>query len=88
MFAETSFIQEKSNKINLLKHEAIDRLCSVVYTFPKYKELFEKLIRDFTVEDMLWLMNAIYRDTDFKVSLHFTVYDKYFDEIEELIHRL
>ena len=69
-----------------LKHEAIDRLDSVVGDLPKYKKKLEELIENFTVDDVLYLMNTIYRDTDFKTSIYYGVYNEYFDEIEDLIH--
>ena len=69
-----------------LKSEAIDRLDSVVDDLPKYKEQFEELIVNFTVDNVIWLINAIYRDKEFKSSLYYRRYSEYFDEIEELIH--
>ena len=87
MIAETSFIENLPNGIlNMLKHEAIDRLDSVVDDLPKYRKALEKLIDNFTVEDMLSLMNTIYRDTEFKKSAYYKRYNRYFDEIEDLIH--
>ena len=87
MIAETSFIvNEFDPNLNALKVEAIDRIESVVDELPKYKLAFQTLIDNFTVEDMLYLMNIIFRDTDFKLSAYYTLYNKYFDEIEELIH--
>lgn len=82
--AETSFIIMPS--IQMLKHEALDRLDSVVGDLPKYKPHFNELIINFKVEDMLALMNTIYRDNEFKSSLYYKKYNEYFDEIEELIH--
>jgi hypothetical protein len=87
MIAETTFIRNIPDKIHLLKNEAIDRLDSVVDDLPKYKIQFEELIEKFTIEDMLCLMNAIYRDSDFKASIYYKIYDQYFDEIEDLIHK-
>lgn len=72
--------------LHLLKHEAIDRLDSVVGDLPKYKKKLEELIENFTVDDVLYLMNTIYRDTDFKTSIYYGIYNEYFDEIEDLIH--
>ena len=69
-----------------LKSEAIDRLDSVVDDLPKYKEQFEELIVNFTVDNVIWLINAIYRDKEFKSSLYYKRYSEYFDEIEDLIH--
>ena len=69
-----------------LKSEAIDRLDSVVDDLPKYKEQFEELIVNFTVDNVIWLINAIYRDKEFKSSLYYRRYSEYFDEIEDLIH--
>lgn len=86
MIAETSFIE--ANPIQMLRHEAIDRLESVVDDLPKYKQKFEELIDKFTIEAMLELINAIYRDDDFKCSVYFRTYDNYFDEIEELVYHL
>ena len=82
--AETSFITMPS--IQMLKHEALDRLDSVIDDLPKYKPHFNELIINFKVEDMLALMNTIYRDNEFKSSLYYKKYNEYFDEIEELIH--
>jgi hypothetical protein len=96
MIAETSFIinhschsqsQSQSLAFQLLKHEAIDRLDSVVDDLPKYKQNLQALIVNFEVDNMLYLMNIIHRDSDFKASAHYPVYNKYFDEIEELIHK-
>lgn len=74
------------NPIHLLKHEAIDRLDSVVDDLPKYKKNLQDLITNFTVDDVLSLMNTIYRDKDFKSSVYYQLYNDYFDEIEDLIH--
>ncbi len=71
----------------MLKHEAIDRLDSVIYDLPKYRKNLEELILNFKVDDMLWLINTIYRDNDFKKSIYYGVYNEYFDEIEELTHK-
>ena len=76
------------NPTHMLKHEAIDRLDSVVDDLPKYKKNLEELIINFTVDDVLYLMNIIYRDKDFKSLDYYGVYNNYFDEIEELIHTL
>jgi hypothetical protein len=88
---ETSFITTKvSNehvKLELLKNEAIDRLDSIVDDLPKYKEKLNALILNFTVDEMLQLMNHIYRDRDFKASQYFSLYNRYFDEIEDLIYK-
>ena len=86
MIAETSFINSHAN-INQLKHEAIDRLYSVVNDIPKYKTNLDALIVHFSVDDMLYLMNAIDRDADFKASIYYGTYNKYFDEIEDLIYK-
>jgi hypothetical protein len=84
MIAETSFITRRPN--HRLKHEAIDRLDSIVDDLPKYKKKFEELIVNFTVDNVLWLINAIYRDKEFKSSIYYRRYSEYFDEIEDLIH--
>jgi hypothetical protein len=76
-----------SNQIHLIRVESIDRLDAVVNELPKYKKLFEKLITNFTVDDILRLMNIIDKDKDFKRSIHYRRYNRYFDEIEELIHQ-
>jgi hypothetical protein len=76
-----------SGSILKLKHEAIDRLHSVANDFPKYKEMLETLTLNFTIDDMLFMMNRIDRDAEFKRSLHYMVYNEYFDEIEELTHK-
>jgi len=87
MIAETSFIIHNPGMFENLKHESIDRLYSVVLDLPKYKEDFEQLILNFRIENMLYLMNTIYRDNEFKLSTHYRVYNAYFDEIEELTHK-
>jgi ASC-1-like (ASCH) protein len=93
MLSETSFITNISNnngnepiQLLVLKNEAIDRLDSVVDDLPKYKNKFEELIVNFTVDKMLCLMNTIDRDNEFKTSIYHKIYTQYFDEIEELIH--
>lgn len=70
----------------LLKHEAIDRLDSVVCDLPKYKKQLDELILNFTVYEMLQLIKTIDKDREFKHSLYYKVYNEYFDEIEEIIH--
>ena len=90
MIAETSFItndRTETNSILLLKNESIDRLDSIVRDLPKYKNKLEELIENFTVIEMLYLINIIYRDNEFKFLEYFKVYNKYFDEIEELIYK-
>lgn len=90
MLAETSFItipKKSVDKITLLKNEAIDRLDPVVCDLPKYKKKLEELIVNFTVDDMLRLMNIIDRDNEFKCSRYYKLYNSYFDEIEDLIHK-
>lgn len=86
MIAKTNFIMKNHDPMFCLKHEAIDRLDSVVNDLPKYKKLFKELIVNFTVDDMLYLINTIYRDKEFKSSKYYRVYNQYFDEIEELIY--
>jgi hypothetical protein len=89
MIAETCFMSKPLDPhLQILKVEAIDRIASVVDELPKYKQPFAVLIANFTVEDMLTLMNTIFRDTDFKASAYYRLYNKYFDEIEDLIHRM
>ena len=89
MIKETSFITKPVDQtIQMLKAEAFDRLDSVVDELPKYKDAFLALIDDFTIEDMLSLINTIFRDNNFKNSVYYTLYDNYFDEIEELIHKM
>jgi len=83
MIAETSFIMPRPNRI---KSEVIDRLEPVVADFPKYKSIFEELVINFIVDDMLYLMNVINRDSEFKASCYYTRYSEYFDEIEDIIH--
>jgi hypothetical protein len=90
MIVETSFITNTINETNsilLLKNEAIDRLDSIINDLPKYKNKLEELILNFTVIDMLYLINIIYRDNEFRFLEYYKVYNKYFDEIEELIHK-
>jgi len=71
---------------NLLKSETLDRLDSVVYELPKYKNYFNKLNNDFTIDNALKMLNIIDRDKDFKLSKYYIRFNQYFDEIEELIH--
>jgi hypothetical protein len=85
--AETSFIIKNPQLFNQLKHESIDRLYSLADDLPKYKETLKTLIANFTIEDMLYLMNTIYRDHDFKNFKYYKIYNTYFDEIEELTHK-
>ena len=90
MIKETSFITNVYNNIDtimILKNEAIDRLDSIVDGLPKYRKKLEELIANFTVDDLLYLMNTIYRDNDFKSSVYYKVYNQYFDEIEDLIYK-
>jgi len=87
MIVETSFILKESYHIKLLKNEAIDRLASVVGDLPKYKQKLDDLIVNFTVDDMMDLINTIYRDQEFKCSVYYIIYNQYFDEIEDLIHK-
>ena len=88
MIAETSFIINSGpDPIHLLKHEAIDRLDSIVDDLPKYKTVLANLIVNFTVDEMLTLMNTIHRDTEFKSSAYYHLYNQYMDEIEDLIHK-
>ena len=90
LIAETSFITlppEKIIKINLFKSEAIDRLDSVVCDLPKYQKTFDKLIVNFTVDDMLLLMKTIYLDPQFICLPYYRLYNMYFYEIHKLIHR-
>lgn len=90
MIAETSFMAmepKQSISLQLLKVEAIDRLYAVVDSLPKYKQKLDELIAEFKIDDMLYLMNEIYRDDDFKCSAYYQTYNDYFDEIEDLLHR-
>ena len=87
MIAETSFILKKIDPILMLKNEAIDRLASVVGDLPKYKKQLEELIVKFTVDDVVQLINAIYRDQEFKSSAYYGLYNDYFDEIEDMIYK-
>ena len=90
MIAETSFMAmepKQSISLQLLKVEAIDRLYAVVDSLPKYKQKLDELIAEFKIDDMLYLMNTIYRDDDFKCSVYYQTYNDYFDEIEDLLHR-
>lgn len=89
MIDETSFISKRLIlNLQTLKIEAIDRIHSVVDELPKFKQSFEFLIENFTIEDTLCLINIIFRDKDFKSSVYYKRYNTYFDEIEELIHRM
>ena len=91
MIEETSFITNIYNGLDkniLLKNEAIDRLDSVVDALPKYKKKLDELIVKFTIDDLLYLMNIIYRDNDFKSSIYYKIYNEYFDEIEDLIYKI
>ena len=87
MIAETSFIETMQKPIYLLKTEAIDRLDSIVDDLPKYKKNLEELIVNFTIDKMLFLINTIYRDKEFKSSIYYRRYSEYFDEIEELLYK-
>ena len=89
MIEETSFITNiyGLDKNILLKNEAIDRLDSIVSGIPKYKKQLEELIVNFTIDDLFYLMNTIYKDNDFKSSIYYKVYNEYFDEIEDLIYK-
>jgi hypothetical protein len=88
MIAKTSFIQKKIDTNLMLKNEAIDRLASVVDDLPKYKKQLEELIVKFTVDDVIQMINTIYRDQDFKSSAYYRLYNEYFDEIEDLMYNL
>ncbi len=87
MFAETNFIAKGPDKFHLLKTEAIDRLNSVVYDLPKYKKNLDNLITNFAVDEAMYLINTIHRDKEFKTSKYYRRYSKYFDEIEDMIHK-
>jgi hypothetical protein len=87
MIVETSFITRELYPNDMLKHEAIDRLDSIIDKLPKYKKEFETLIVQFKIDDMLYLINTIFRDDDFKSSPYYKLFNEYFDEIEELIHK-
>jgi hypothetical protein len=87
MIAEQIYIRNAHDPIYLLKHEAIDRLNSIVGDLPKYKINIEELIINFSVDDVICLMNTIYRDEDFKKSRYYRLYNGYFDEIEDLIYK-
>ena len=87
MIIETSFITNLPDPVHLLKTEVLDRLYSVVETLPKYKQNLDALVVRFNVDEMLYLINTIYRDADFKTSVYYSVYNDYFDEIEELIYK-
>jgi len=88
MIAKTGFLVKEIDTNEMLKHEAIDRLASVVCDLPKYKGQLEELIVNFTVDDVSQMINEIYRDSEFKSSEYYGVYNEYFDEIEDLIHNL
>ena len=69
VITQTSFITNdhtETNSILLLKNEAIDRFDSIVRDLPKYKNKLVELIENFTVIEMLYLINIIYRDNEFK----------------------
>lgn len=87
LIAETSFIMNGPDPIQLLKNEAIDRLDSIINDLPKYKKNLENLIVNFKIDDTLLLINLIDRDEEFKSSVYRGRYIEYFDEIEELIHK-
>ena len=70
---------------NMIKVEAIDRLSSVVDDLPKYKAEFADLIRNFTIDKTLKMLNIIDRDNEFKTSKYYKIYNEYFDEIEDMI---
>lgn len=69
----------------LIRSEAIDRLHSVVDDLPKYKREFVELIGNFTIDKTLTMLRVIDRDHDFKTSKYYNLYNRYFDEIEEMI---
>ena len=86
MILETSFITTDPILI-LLKNEAIDRLDSIVDNLLKYKKQLEELIINFTIDNMLCLISIICQDNDFKTSLYYKLYNKYLEEIQELIYK-
>jgi len=86
VFQRVMNVPKGISPIETLKHEAIDRLGSVVGDLPKYKSKLDELIANFTVHKMLQLMRTIDNDREFKHSLYYKIYDEYFDEIEEIIH--
>ena len=91
MIAETSFMNKcidgkKPYPIQLLKNEAIDRLEPIVDDLPKYKKNLEDLMVNFKIDQMMGLINTIYRDKEFKSSKYYRRYSEYFDEIEDMTH--
>ena len=86
VFQSFTNVPKRTITPEILKHEAIDRLVSVVCDLPKYKSKLDELILNFTVHEMLQLINTIDKDEEFKHSLYYKVYNEYFDEIEEIIH--
>ena len=88
MISKTGFLVKEIDTNVMLKNEAIDRLASVVCDIPKYKKQLQKLIVNFTVDDVVQMINEIYRDSEFKKSAYYRLYNEYFDEIEDLIHNL
>jgi len=89
LIEETKFITNISSldKNIMLKNEAIDRLDSIISSLPKYKKHLAELIVNFTIDDLFYLMNIIYRDNEFKSSIYYRVYNEYFDEIEDLVYK-
>lgn len=81
-----TFIKHKNYSMATLKHEAIDRLWPIVGDLPKYKHKFDALLVNFNIDDVLELINVLFRDNDFKFSPHSSVYNAYFDEIEDIIY--
>ena len=82
---ETSFITNLPDiKMQLLKTEVIDRLESIVDDLPKYNQAFQKLIVCFNMDSTKYLIDAIYRDNDFKSSPYYKLYNQYLEEIIEL----
>ena len=60
----------------ILKSETIDRLSSAVDDLPKYKKEFEDLVRNFTIDKTLKMLNIIDRDKEFKTSKYYHLYNE------------
>jgi hypothetical protein len=75
-------------KVSTFKEETLDRMGSFASDMPKYQRDYEKLIINFTVDQVLSWLRVIDRDNEFKNSRYRNIYNIYFDEIEEMVFNL
>ena len=68
------------------KNETFDRLGSFAVDMPKYLNDITVLKNNFTIDNVLELMRRIDRDTEFKKWNYRNIYNRYFDEIEDMIY--